>query len=349
MSRWRISPTPLHLSPLLTSQSAKAPLSMSRTYKATGINLKSMPLGESDRILTILTQEFGLIRAVAPGARKHNSKLGGRSGMFIVNELLIARGRSLDRITQAETIESYPALSQDLGKLAASQYLAEMVMCQALSEQPQAELFCLLNEHLQRLEQLPKFSGFLVLAHLSHAIFHLLALAGITPQVQVCCLTQQPLTPELHSSNWRVGFSVSAGGIVNLTAWERLKAKGKNTPTAQPLSPLKATVSSGRVAEATSMEYRTSVHKQEKLVLDSRLDATELTLLQQLAGANLPQATIDLPDKNSLSIDNSWLTVEQILRQYVQYHFGCPIRSAALIDTYFASLPTSYKQDHATV
>ncbi len=52
---------------------------MSRTYKATGINLKSMPMGEADRLLTILTREFGLIRAVAMGSRKHNSSLGGEA------------------------------------------------------------------------------------------------------------------------------------------------------------------------------------------------------------------------------------------------------------------------------
>ncbi len=66
---------------------------MSKTYKATGINLKTQGLGESDKIVTILTQEFGLIRAVAPGARKHNSPLGGRSAVFVVNELVISQGR----------------------------------------------------------------------------------------------------------------------------------------------------------------------------------------------------------------------------------------------------------------
>lgn len=50
---------------------------MSRTYNATGINLKALPLGETDRILTILTPDSGLIRAVAPGSRKHQSRLGG--------------------------------------------------------------------------------------------------------------------------------------------------------------------------------------------------------------------------------------------------------------------------------
>lgn len=291
---------------------------MSRTYKATGINLKSMPLGESDRLLTILTSEFGLIRAVAPGARKQNSSLSGRSGLFVVNELLIASGRSLDKITQAETLESYPGLSQDLGKLAASQYLAEMVLAQALSEQPQEDLYCLLNEHLSRLERLPKTKAFLILAHLTHAVFHLLALAGITPQVQVCCLTQRPLTPEFTDPNWQVGFSVPAGGTVSLPA-----------------------------LEPTRTSYQI-VHRQETPVLNTRLSATELALLQQLAGADLSQIDAFLPDQ-PFPMETSWLSVERILRSYVQYHLGRPIRSATLIDSYFASMPTSSTNHDATV
>lgn len=349
---------------------------MSRTYKATGINLKSMPLGESDRLVTILTREFGLIRVAAPGARKQNSSLSGRSGLFVVNELLIAKGRSLDKITQAETLESYPGLSQDLGKLAASQYLAEMVLAQALSEQPQEELFCLLTEHLSRLERLPSTPATLVLAHLSHAVFHLLALAGITPQVQVCCLTQRSLTPDFTEPNWRVGFSVPAGGTVSLPALESLKAQGKGReqgsplrsgagergrivhqdfldvrsplppcPPAPPTPPLSSR--RGIVAEPTSIGYQTVVHQQEIPVLNTRLNATELALLQQLAGAELTQLNAFLPQP--VSPHTSWQIIEQILRQYAQYHFGRPIRSATLIDSYFASLPTSSTNHDATV
>ena len=111
----------------------------SKTYQATGIILKGMPMGEADRLVTLLTPEFGLIRAVAPGSRKHKSSLRGRCEMFVVNQFFLAKGRSLDKITQAQTIESYPALSRDLGKLAAGQYLAELVLCCALSEQPQID------------------------------------------------------------------------------------------------------------------------------------------------------------------------------------------------------------------
>ncbi len=184
---------------------------MSRTYRATGINLRGMALGEADRLLSVLTRELGLIRVVAPRARKHGSSLGGRSGLFVVNDLMLVKGRSLDKISQAETLESYPGLSQDLGRLTAAQYLAELVLLQALTDQPQAELFDLLILHLGRLEQAKPTA---VLAHLVHGIFHLLALAGLAPQVQDCAVSRQPLMPDFSQPDWRVAFSFSAGGVV---------------------------------------------------------------------------------------------------------------------------------------
>lgn len=187
---------------------------MNRTYKATGINLKSVPLGEADRLVTILTKERGLLRAVAPGARKAKSQLGGRVQLFVVNELLLHQGRSLPKITQAQTLKSHSRLSADLGKLAAGQYLGELVMAMALSEQPQEQLFSLLAEHLHRLEM-----GLLpMLALLAHGIYHLLAEAGVAPQVHACCLTGEPLMPQWSHPNWRVGFSFVAGGTFSLEA-----------------------------------------------------------------------------------------------------------------------------------
>ncbi|KOP24906.1 DNA repair protein RecO [Hapalosiphon sp. MRB220] len=305
---------------------------MSKTYKATGINLKTQAFGESDRLVTVLTQEFGVIRVIAPGSRKHNSSLAGRSAMFVVNELLIAKGRSLDKITQAQTIKSYPRLGQDLVKLVASQYLAEIALCQALSEQPQTELYELLNEHLERIENLPNTDTSNVVARLTHGAFQLLALAGLTPQVQICCLTGRTLKPDFQDPYSRVGFSISAGGTVCLAAWERLKKEGESKKVAEgergrysislhtpiPLHP----------DTPKPQGYETITHRQEIPALSKRLDAEELTILQQL-----PQSEIML----NAAGKNSWLSVEQILRQYAQYHFGRPIRSAALIDSYFAA------------
>ncbi|CEJ48345.1 DNA repair protein RecO [Umezakia ovalisporum] len=289
---------------------------MSRTYKATGINLKAQTLGESDRIVTILTREFGLIRAVAPGARKQNSSLGSRSAMFVVNELLMAKGRSLDKITQAQTVKTYPGLAEDLGKLAAGQYLAEIVLCQALSEQPQGELYELLNEYLHQLEVLPKTDKSSIYAYLAHGVFHFFALAGLSPQVQVCCLTQQSLKPDFTDQNWRVGFSVTAGGTVCLQAWENL-GKDRVKPLLTPST------------YHPNLGYQTVVHRQDIPVISCRLDATQLGMLQQLSQPDMIRM--------DATKNNNWLSVEQILRQYAQYHLGRPIRSATLIDSYFAA------------
>jgi DNA repair protein RecO (recombination protein O) len=191
-----------------------------RNYKATGINLKALPMGESDRLVTVLTKEFGLVRAVAPGARKHKSRLGGRSGLFVVNDLMFSRGKSLDKLIQAETQQSFAGLSKDLAKLTASQYLAEIALAQALTEQPQEELYCLLIEHLGRLEAASQRQ---ILPCLAQAIFHLLALAGVAPDVFRCCLSRSPIQPEWGNPDWRVGFSLASGGAVDLAAVKEIE------------------------------------------------------------------------------------------------------------------------------
>ncbi len=281
---------------------------MSRTYKAIGINLKSMPLGEADRILTVLTREFGLIRAVAVGARKQNSRLGGRSGLFVVNDLLIAKGRSLDKITQADTLKSYPKLGGDLKKLTAGQYLAEVTLQQALSDQPQEDLFYLLNEHLRRLEKSPSSQ---VLAHLTHALFQLLVLAGIAPQVHQCCVTRIILKPDLTHADWQAGFSTVGGGVVTLDTLEDLQLQDGVKP---------------------SGKYIPSRHS-KKARLNTPISAIELSLLQELASPELSQ--------DSIGCEDAWFAIERLLRQYAQYHFDQPIRSAGLIDSCFASALSS--------
>ena len=302
---------------------------MTRTYKAIGINLKSMPLGEADRLVTILTKEFGLIRVVAPGARKQKSKLAGRMGLFVVNELLLAKGRSLDKVTQAETRESYPGLSKHLSKLAASQYLAELVLCHALSEQPQVELFDLLNEHLRRIDELPNKTNSqleisLVIAYLSHGIFHLLALAGIAPQVQVCCLSQNQIKPDFTDPDWRVCFSIETGGIFGLAENES-RLQLTQTPVA---------AREERAAQTTVI-YQKDEQSTPPIRINCKLDALELTLFQELATANLPDLMPLLPNHlvAAIAIPSAWSRLERILRDYAQYHFGKSIKSADLVDT----------------
>lgn len=74
--------------------------------------LRTHKLGEADRIITLLTRERGLVRAVARGVRKTTSRFGGRLEPFMHVDLQLAEGRSLDVITQVETISAF---ARDLG------------------------------------------------------------------------------------------------------------------------------------------------------------------------------------------------------------------------------------------
>jgi DNA repair protein RecO (recombination protein O) len=291
---------------------------MSRTYRAIGINLKSSPMGESDRLLTILTPERGLLKVAAPGARKQNATLGGRSGLFIINDMLIAEGKSLDRLTQAETLESYPKLSRDLGKLTAGQYLVEIALEQAIAQHPQAELYYLLTEHLGRIEAANPND---TLACLTHGVYQLLALAGLAPQVQQCCLSGKVLDSSLPM----VGFSIEAGGVLDLAVLaERLaeaEAAGHGNPTRIAL---------GLYAQGPVNIKGRSRSPKRPLVT---LGPVSLEVMQQLAQAKLPEIAVGrlAPEE----IQQVWRGIEGLLRHYAQFHLERPIRSAALIDTCF--------------
>ena len=296
---------------------------MGQTYTATGINLKSFPLGEADKVLTILTREHGLIRVVAKGARKAKSQLGGRSELFVVNELLLSRGRSLDRLTQAESLESYPRLSRDLSKLTVSQYWAEVVLYQTPSYDPNAPLFDLFCQRLAHLVEAEP--GLSTLIHLVYGVMQFLSLAGVAPQVDCCCITGEPVIPERLGKR-RIRFSPAVGGIL-LSAPEELTTEEYNTEYSSAHSS----------AQALSADPSSDGSKPKRILprIPLTLSAVEVSLMQQLAlDDNLMTPPILAQSVSSQDLTH-WLTIEKVLRAYVQYQTERPIRSAALLESCF--------------
>ncbi len=276
---------------------------MTQTYKTQGINLKGAPMGENDRLLTILSPEYGLIRAIVPGARKHKSRLRGKSELFVVNDLLIVKGRSLDKIIQAETIEPYSALSRSLDKLTASQYLGELILLLAANELPQIELYALLNEHLRRLAGVGK--GVNIYPYLCQGILHCLAIAGIAPQVQICCHSQTKLIPNFRQPNWQVGFSCEAGGVVNLNPKTSVKLDEDSEKQSMP-------------------EFN----------INYRLDPLEFSILQNLGYRSIVETLDNIPQGN-FDFDRAWLKIERLLRDYIKYQLGSTIRASSLVDALY--------------
>jgi len=79
-------------------------------YRDEAVVLRTHKLGEADRIVTLLTRQHGKVRAVAKGVRRTGSKFGARLEPFMVADVQLYEGRSLDIITQAESLASYGAL-----------------------------------------------------------------------------------------------------------------------------------------------------------------------------------------------------------------------------------------------
>jgi len=77
------------------------------TYRDEAVILRTHKLGEADRIVTMLSRRHGKVRAVAKGVRRTSSKFGARLEPFMVADVQLYQGRSLDIVQQAESLGSY--------------------------------------------------------------------------------------------------------------------------------------------------------------------------------------------------------------------------------------------------
>ena len=122
-------------------------------YKTKAISLKTAPFAEADKMVTLFTREYGKIRVVAKSARRVPSRLGGRIEAFTYADLFIARGRSLDIISQCEVLESFQALRDNAETLKVGLYLLKLVNAGTAEGQHHPEMFDLLLKGLLTLKQ----------------------------------------------------------------------------------------------------------------------------------------------------------------------------------------------------
>lgn len=96
-------------------------------YRDHGVVLRTLRLGEADRIVTLVTPYHGKVRAVAKGVRKTSSRFGARLEPLSHASLLLYEGRELDIVTQAESVDHFRAIREDLDRMARALCLLEAV------------------------------------------------------------------------------------------------------------------------------------------------------------------------------------------------------------------------------
>ena len=121
-------------------------------YVTEAINLKSYNLNDADKIMVMYSKDNGLIKGVAKGTKKPKSKLGARMDLLVANSLQLLKGRSMDTIIQAQTINNFKKSRKDIDKLMFSSYISELVMNFGEgSESASKEIYELLYKALNRI------------------------------------------------------------------------------------------------------------------------------------------------------------------------------------------------------
>jgi DNA repair protein RecO (recombination protein O) len=152
-----------------------------RLYRAEAIVLRRHDFGEADRLLTLLTRDHGKIRAIAKGARKPGSRKTGHVELFMRTQMLFARGRDLDIITQAELVEAYRPLREDLVRVTYASHMVEMLDRFTVENDAQPELYYLLADALGWLAETPD-----LLLTARFVELRLLGLVGFQPRLFQC-------------------------------------------------------------------------------------------------------------------------------------------------------------------
>ncbi|HEX8497446.1 MAG TPA: DNA repair protein RecO [Actinomycetales bacterium] len=173
-------------------------------YRDEAVILRAQRLGEADRIITLLTRHNGRVRAVAKGVRRTRSKFGARLEPFMMVDVQLYRGRSLDIVTQVETINPYgDRLASDYPRYTSGTAMLETA--ERLTDEegdPAVQQYLLLVGGLRTLSDGSHDPSLVLDAYLLRA----LAVAGWAASLHDCARCG---APGPHRA-----FAVAAGGVV---------------------------------------------------------------------------------------------------------------------------------------
>lgn len=170
-------------------------------HRDEGIVLRTYKLGEADRIVVFLTKARGKVRAVAKGVRKTKSKFGSRLEPMSHCTLQFYEGRELDIVTQAESIDNFRAVREDLDRIGRGVSMLEVADQLAQEGEVNPQLYRMLLGALRTLET----STSLLVTPAFY--WKVLALEGYRPEVEVCVQCGADDTP-------LVAFDVESGGLL---------------------------------------------------------------------------------------------------------------------------------------
>jgi DNA repair protein RecO (recombination protein O) len=186
--------------------------SIPHTLSVECVVLRHSNWGEADRLLALFTREAGKLRAVAKGARKMRSRKAGHLEPFTRVKLLLAHGRDFWIVTQAETVDAFLPLREDLLRTAYGSYVLEIIDRFTFDEGENRSLYQLLVDTLERVTTLP--DPYIAIRYYE---IRLLDQVGFRPQLFQCVNCGKMIKAEDQF------FSFLQGGVVCPSCGEHLQ------------------------------------------------------------------------------------------------------------------------------
>ena len=185
---------------------------MSSEHILKGLCIKATPLGENDRLITILSEEKGISRFAAPGARRPKSSLAAATPLTFL-ELQIFGRKSLKTVRQLKILKSYNGLGKSIESLAAAQAITELTFLLVGNDDTQQNYLSTVLAHLDRIydHKLTLSTDLKILAMSLQSLLHLLAIGGLSLPVYYCFKTGKPIQPPVGNWDWACYFVPSEG------------------------------------------------------------------------------------------------------------------------------------------
>lgn len=174
-----------------------------RPIRTEAIVLRQRPLGDADRICVLFSPTHGRVEAVAKGVRKPLSKMSGHVEPLSRGQFGLAQGRSLFVVTDAQTLDSWPSLHDDVQRMTEALAMAELVDRSTDADVSSGSLYQLLRHSLDALARTPSppaIRWWFTLRFFDQQ--------GYRPELEACVRCRADVGPESN------GYSAVDGGVV---------------------------------------------------------------------------------------------------------------------------------------
>ena len=176
-------------------------------FVTNAINLKSYDLSESDKIIVMYSKENGLIKGVAKGCKKPKNKLGARMDLLVANELMLYKGKNLDTICEAKSLNTFKESRQNIDKLLYSTYVSEVINNFGVENDPcSSEIYDLFYKTLEKIANSKERKEILI--GVIKFQLKIMQLVGFGVELDTClCCREQIIDDNMY-------FSSKMGGVI---------------------------------------------------------------------------------------------------------------------------------------